>query len=81
MLKRSSFHLRERDHHGSVVRGNREGKTVNFESGNEMEVFDFSDPSIILCWVCVTFESSDGFAHCSHCGAVDGLRLDSSLGN
>lgn len=30
---------------------------------------------------CVTFESSDGFAHRSHCGAVDGLRLDSSLGN
>ena len=41
----------------------------------------FSDPSIILCWACVTFESSDGFAHRSHCGAVDGLRLDSSLGN
>ena len=46
-----------------------------------MEVFDISDPTIILCWACVTFESSDGFAHRSHCGAVDGLRLDSSLGN
>ena len=36
---------------------------------------------LLLCWTCVTFESSDGFAHRSHCGAVDGLRLDSSLGN
>lgn len=54
---------------------------VNFEFGNEMEVFDFFDFSIILCWVCVIFEFSDGFVYCSYCGVVDGLRLDFSVGN
>ena len=54
-----------------------------------MEALDISDPGIILCWTCVTYESSNGFAYRSHCGAVveywkaefDGQRLDSSLGN
>lgn len=36
---------------------------------------------LLLCWVCVIFEFSDGFVYCSYCGVVDGLRLDFSFGN